>query len=199
MAKITFNINGTQNVDAILIKIADKEYKNMETVYLNKGKYVYSINNPLYLLVENTIEVQNEDKKQIDIFLEKNMNKKLPVKIVVDSLCSDINKESIVDEFKNVIGKHQLILDVKSNKSIKIAISGCSENKINDKFSTYNMIVKYSIVDRMETKYIVAKEIKKVVDNNFKQVGIFTNQDVFESMDEMLSQLLNGENIELIK
>jgi predicted transcriptional regulator len=61
------------------------------------------------------------------------------------------------------------------------------------------MIVKYSIVDRMETKYIVAKEIKKVVDNNFKQVGIFTNQDVFESMDEMLSQLLNGENIELIK
>jgi hypothetical protein len=199
MAKITFNINGTQNVDAILIKIADKEYKNMETVYLNKGKYVYSINNPLYLMVENTIEVQNEDKKQIDIFLEKNMNKKLPVKIVVDSLCSDINKESIVDEFKNVIGKHQLILDVKSNKSIKIAISGCSENKINDKFSTYNMIVKYSIVDRMETKYIVAKEIKKVVDNNFKQVGIFTNQDVFESMDEMLSQLLNGENIELIK
>jgi hypothetical protein len=199
MAKITFNINGTKNVDAILIKIADKEYKNMETVYLNKGKYVYSINNPLYLLVENTIEVQNEDKKQIDIFLEKNMNKKLPVKIVVDSLCSDINKESIVDEFKNVIGKHQLILDVKSNKSIKIAISGCSENKINDKFSTYNMIVKYSIVDRMETKYIVAKEIKKVVDNNFKQVGIFTNQDVFESMDEMLSQLLNGENIELIK
>jgi hypothetical protein len=199
MAKITFNINGTKNVDAILIKIADKEYKNMETVYLNKGKYVYSINNPLYLMVENTIEVQNEDKKQIDIFLEKNMNKKLPVKIVVDSLCSDINKESIVDEFKNVIGKHQLILDVKSNKSIKIAISGCSENKINDKFSTYNMIVKYSIVDRMETKYIVAKEIKKVVDNNFKQVGIFTNQDVFESMDEMLSQLLNGENIELIK
>jgi len=199
MAKITFNINGTKNVDAILIKIADKEYKNMETVYLNKGKYVYSINNPLYLLVENTIEVQNEDKKQIDIFLEKNMNKKLPVKIVVDSLCSDINKESIVDEFKNVIGKHQLILDVKSTKSIKIAISGCSENKINDKFSTYNMIVKYSIVDRMETKYIVAKEIKKVVDNNFKQVGIFTNQDVFESMDEMLSQLLNGENIELIK
>jgi hypothetical protein len=199
MAKIKFNINGTKNVDAILIKIADKEYKNMETVYLNKGKYVYSINNPLYLMVENTIEVQNEDKKQIDIFLEKNMNKKLPVKIVVDSLCSDINKESIVDEFKNVIGKHQLILDVKSNKSIKIAISGCSENKINDKFSTYNMIVKYSIVDRMETKYIVAKEIKKVVDNNFKQVGIFTNQDVFESMDEMLSQLLNGENIELIK
>ncbi len=45
MAKITFNINGTQNVDAILIKIADKEYKSMETVYLNKGKYVYSINN----------------------------------------------------------------------------------------------------------------------------------------------------------
>jgi hypothetical protein len=199
MAKITFNINGTKNVDDVVIQIADKEYKNMETVYLNKGKYVYSINNPLYLLVENTIEVQNEDKKQIDIFLEKNMNKKLPVKIVVDSLCSDINKESIVDEFKNVIGKHQLILDVKSNKSIKIAISGCSENKINDKFSTYNMIVKYSIVDRMETKYIVAKEIKKVVDNNFKQVGIFTNQDVFESMDEMLSQLLNGENIELIK
>jgi hypothetical protein len=199
MAKITFNINGTQNVDAILIKIADKEYKNMETVYLNKGKYVYSINNPLYLLVENTIEVQNEDKKQIDIFLEKNINKKLPVKIVVDSLCSDINKETIVDEFKNLIGKHQLILDVKSNKSIKIAISGCSENKINDKFSTYNMIVKYSIMDRMETKYIVAKEIKKVVDNNFKQVGIFTNQDVFESMDDMLSQLLNGENIELIK
>jgi hypothetical protein len=199
MAKITFNINGTQNVDAILIKIADKEYKSMETVYLNKGKYVYSINNPLYLMVENTIEVQNEDKKQIDIFLEKNINKKLPVKIVVDSLCSDINKEAIVDEFKNVIGKHQLILDVKSNKSIKIAISGCSENKINDKFSTYNMIVKYSIVDRMETKYVVAKEIKKVVDNNFKKVGIFTNQDVFESMDEMLSQLLNGENIELIK
>jgi hypothetical protein len=199
MAKITFNINGTKNVDDVVIQIADKEYKNMETVYLNKGKYVYSINNPLYLMVENTIEVQNEDKKQIDIFLEKNMNKKLPVKIVVDSLCSDINKESIVDEFKNVIGKHQLILDVKSNKSIKIAISGCSENKINDKFSTYNMIVKYSIVDRMETKYIVAKEIKKVVDNNFKQVGIFTNQDVFESMDEMLSQLLNGENIELIK
>jgi hypothetical protein len=199
MAKITFNINGTQNVDAILIKIADKEYKSMETVYLNKGKYVYSINNPLYLMVENTIEVQNEDKKQIDIFLEKNINKKLPVKIVVDSLCSDINKEAIVDEFKNVIGKHQLILDVKSNKSIKIAISGCSENKINDKFSTYNMIVKYSIVDRMETKYIVAKEIKKVVDNNFKQVGIFTNQDVFVNMDEMLSQLLNGENIELIK
>ncbi len=199
MAKITFNINGTQNVDAILIKIADKEYKSMETVYLNNGKYVYSINNPLYLMVENTIEVQNEDKKQIDIFLEKNINKKLPVKIVVDSLCSDINKEAIVDEFKNVIGKHQLILDVKSNKSIKIAISGCSENKINDKFSTYNMIVKYSIVDRMETKYVVAKEIKKVVDNNFKQVGIFTNQDVFVNMDEMLSQLLNGENIELIK
>lgn len=199
MAKITFNINGTQNVDAILIKIADKEYKSMETVYLNKGKYVYSINNPLYLMVENTIEVQNEDKKQIDIFLEKNINKKLPVKIVVDSLCSDINKEAIVDEFKNVIGKHQLILDVKSNKSIKIAISGCSENKINDKFSTYNMIVKYSIVDRMETKYVVAKEIKKVVDNNFKKVGIFTNQDVFVNMDEMLSQLLNGENIELIK
>ncbi len=118
----------------ISIKIENTLYKPYKNIYLGKGKYVYKVDANGYNTIQNTIEVTKGDNLEIELFLQKKLKNKIPVRIKIINE-TDIDTKILIKNYSNLISKNQMLESSNSNNFIEFHFT---ENKSQSVIAGYN-------------------------------------------------------------